>query len=332
MRRIVSGMRPTGRLHLGHYHGTLENWVTLQDTYDCFYFVADWHALTTKYDDVEGIVEDGREMVVDWIASGLDPARSCIYRQSDVPEVAELFVYLSMITPVSWLERNPTYKEVMQEMTEKDIANAGFLSYPVLQASDIILPGGEFVPVGEDQLPHLELTREIVRRFNYLYGDFFAEPQAILSPVKKMLGIDGRKMSKSYGNSIYLADAADEIVSKVKRMITDPARVRRTDPGDPADCQVVYPMHRIYSEEALPEIEAGCKDASLGCIACKERLAGSISGALEGFRAKRAELERDAGLVDEVLAEGARKVRAIAMHTMEEVRSLAGIAKVKAVR
>ena len=318
-------MRPTGKLHLGHYHGTLKNWVSKQDEYECFYFVADWHALTTKYDDVANIESDAREMVVDWLASGLDPRKSHIYRQSDVPEVAELFVYLAMVTPVSWLERNPTYKEMIQEMPDKDITNLGFLGYPVLQAADIILPRGEFVPVGEDQLPHLELTREIVRRFNFLYGEYFAEPQAILSPVKKMLGVDGRKMSKSYGNAIYLSDDPGAITWKVKQMVTDPARVRRTDPGDPANCLAVYPMHVVYSAESLAEIESGCRDASLGCVQCKSRLANSLIESLAEHREKRAELEREPGLIDEILSEGSVEAREIARQTIDEVRTLVGI-------
>ncbi|HCH00167.1 MAG TPA: tryptophan--tRNA ligase, partial [Actinobacteria bacterium] len=199
-KRVVSGQRPTGRLHLGHYFGTLQKWVSLQADYDCLFFVADWHALTTKYDDVGEIANDTREMVIDWLAVGLDPKKCFMYKQSEIPEVAELYLYLSMITPISWLERNPTYKEVVQELTGKDISTSGFLSYPILQTADIILPRGEVVPVGEDQLPHLELGREIVRRFNFLYGDYFAEPQSMLSPVKRLLGIDGRKMSKSYNN------------------------------------------------------------------------------------------------------------------------------------
>ncbi len=331
-KRIVSGMRPTGKLHLGHYNGTLVNWVSKQEEYECFYFVADWHALTTKFDDVARIESDAREMVMDWLASGLDPNKSCIYRQSDIPEVAELFVYLAMITPVSWLERNPTYKEVIQELSEKDITNLGFLGYPVLQAADITLPRGEFVPVGEDQLPHLELTREIVRRFNFLYGEFFAEPQAILSPVKKLLGIDGRKMSKSYGNSIFLSDHPDEIRRKVKMMITDPARIRRDDPGDPDDCLVVYPMHRIYSGGSLAEIESGCRSASLGCVECKGRLAEAIACALAAHRERRDELEREPGLIDDIFEEGASRVREIARETIEEVRSLVGIEKARAAR
>lgn len=320
-KRVVSGQRPTGRLHLGHYFGTLQKWVSLQDEYDCLFFVADWHALTTKYDDVGNIASDTREMVIDWLAVGLDPKKCFMYKQSEIPEVAELYLYLSMITPVSWLERNPTYKEVLQELTGKDISTSGFLSYPILQTADIILPRGEVVPVGEDQLPHLELGREIVRRFNFLYGDYFAEPQSMLSPVKRLLGIDGRKMSKSYNNSIYLSDEPDTIRTKVNQMITDPARIKKTDPGSPEVCMVVYPMHQVYTpSEELEEIEVKCREAAWGCMACKRQLADRILNSLEGFRERRAEIESAPGIVDEVLKEGLHQVRPICRATIKEVR------------
>ncbi|NCO65473.1 MAG: tryptophan--tRNA ligase [Candidatus Aquicultor secundus] len=321
-KRVVSGQRPTGRLHLGHYFGTLQNWVRLQDQYQCLFFVADWHALTTKFDDVGGISEDTREMVIDWLAVGLDPKKCFIYKQSDIPEVAELFVYLTMITPVSWLERNPTYKEMLREITSKDIQTAGFLSYPVLQTADIILPKGNLVPVGEDQLPHLELGREIVRRFNFLYGDYFDEPEALLSPVKRLLGIDGRKMSKSYGNSIFLSDDPDTIRAKVNQMITDPARQKKTDPGSTEACMVVYPTHHVYSSNAeLQEIETKCHEAAWGCMACKRELADKIIDSLAGFRERRAEIEKEPGIVNEVLREGLHQVRPICRSTIHDVRS-----------
>lgn len=321
-KRVVSGQRPTGRLHLGHYFGTLQNWVKLQDEYECLFFVADWHALTTKYDDVGEIANDTREMVIDWLAVGLDPKKSFIYRQSEIPEVAELYIYLSMITPVSWLERNPTYKEMLEEITGKDISTAGFLSYPILQTADIILPRGELVPVGEDQLPHLELGREIVRRFNYLYGDYFAEPQALLSPVKRLLGIDGRKMSKSYGNAIYLSDDPDTIRKKVNQMVTDPARMKKTDPGKPEACAVVYPTHQAYTTppKELEEIETNCREAAWGCMECKRQLADRIIDTLAPFREKRAEIEEEPGIVDEVLREGLHQVRPICRATIRDVR------------
>ena len=320
-KRVVSGQRPTGRLHLGHYFGTLQKWVSLQADYDCLFFVADWHALTTKYDDVGEIANDTREMVIDWLAVGLDPKKCFMYKQSEIPEVAELYLYLSMITPISWLERNPTYKEVVQELTGKDISTSGFLSYPILQTADIILPRGEVVPVGEDQLPPLELGREIVRRFNFLYGDYFAEPQSMLSPVKRLLGIDGRKMSKSYNNSIYLSDEPDTIRTKVNQMITDPARIKKTDPGSPDVCMVVYPMHQVYTpSEELQQIEVKCREAAWGCMACKRELADRIVDSLTGFREKRAEIESAPGIVDEVLREGLHQVRPICRATIKDVR------------
>ncbi len=320
-KRVVSGQRPTGRLHLGHYFGTLKNWVSLQDEYECLFFVADWHALTTKYDDVAGIADDTREMVIDWLAIGLDPKKCFIYKQSDIPEVAELFLYLTMIIPVSWLERNPTYKEILQEMADKEIRTAGFLSYPILQAADIILPRGELVPVGEDQLPHLELGREIVRRFNYLYGAYFAEPQALLSSVKRLLGIDGRKMSKSYGNAIYLSDEPDIIRQKVNQMVTDPARMKKTDVGNPEACMVVFPTMQAYTPtEDLVEIERKCREAAWGCMDCKRELADRIVESLADFREKRTQLEKEPGVVDEVLREGLHQVRPICRATIKDVR------------
>ena len=332
-KRVVSGQRPTGRLHLGHYFGTLQNWVRLQDKYECLFFVADWHALTTKYDDVANLASDTREMVIDWLAIGLDPKKCFMYKQSDLPEIAELYVYLSMITPVSWLERNPTYKEILQEITTKDIATAGFLSYPILQTADIILPRGELVPVGEDQLPHLELGREIVRRFNYLYGDYFAEPQAILSPVKKLLGIDGRKMSKSYDNAIFLSDDPDTIRKKVNQMVTDPARKLKTDPGNPKECMVVYPTHQAYTPpEELALMEEKCREAAWGCTECKRELADRIIESLADFRQKRAEIEKEPGIVDEVLREGLHQVRPICRLTIKEVRDKLNIMKLATAR
>jgi tryptophanyl-tRNA synthetase len=308
-------------LHLGHYFGTLQNWVKLQNEYECFFFVADWHALTTKYDDVADLAKDTHEMVVDWLALDLDPQKCCIYKQSDIPEIAELFVYLTMITPVSWLERNPSYKEMLQEITGKDISTAGFLDYPVLQTADIILPKGTIVPVGEDQVPHLELAREIVRRFNYLYGDYFEEPEALLSPVKRLLGIDGRKMSKSYGNAIYLSDDPDTIRKKVNQMVTDPARLKKTDPGNPKECLVVFPTEQAYmTEQELAEIETNCRNAVWGCMACKAKLADKIIDSLKDFRVKRAEIEKEPGIVEVVLKEGLEKVRPICKAGIKDVR------------
>lgn len=318
-RRVLSGYRPTGRLHLGHYFGTLKNWIELQNKYECFFFVADWHALTTNYEDVSALKEDTKDMVIDWLAAGLDPNKCTIYRQSDLPEVAELALYLSMITPLSWLERCPTYKEQLRELKGREIATHGFVGYPVLQTSDIILPRGELVPVGEDQLPHLELGREIVRRFNYLYGNLFNEPQALLSQVKKLLGLDGRKMSKSYGNAIYLSDEPDVIKQKVRKMITDPKRIKLDDKGHPEVCRV-FEFHEIYSQEDLSEIEKNCRQALVGCTDCKDTLAEQIGISLTSFREKRKAIEKKPSQVEQVLQNGTRKVKPIARATIKDVR------------
>lgn len=319
--RVVSGMRPTGKLHIGHYHGVLENWVRIQNDFDCFFFVADWHSLTTEYADTSGIRESIREMVLDWVAFGLDPAKSVVFRQSMVPHHSELNLVLSMITPVSWLERCPTYKEMQDNLDTRDLSTFGFLGYPVLMAADIILYKGARVPVGHDQLPHLEVTREITRRFNYLYGNVFPEPEALLTETPKLLGLDGRKMSKSYGNSIYLSDTAEETTKKVLSMMTDPQRVRRSDPGDPDIC-VAFNLHRIYvPQDKLDEIIPACKGATIGCVECKKVLAGCMNERLAPFRARRGELAVDPRFVDDLLADGSRRASQISDSVMSEVRS-----------
>ena len=276
--RTVSGMRPTGPLHLGHYFGVLKNWVALQHTEEAYFFVADWHALTSDYADPSNIATNVEEMVKDWVAAGLDPEKCVIFRQSAVKEHAELSLLLSMITPVSWLERNPTYKEQQQQITNKDLGNAGFLCYPVLMAADILMYRPHGVPVGEDQLPHMELTREIARRFNYLYGgNFFPEPQAMLTPAAKCPGLDGRKMSKSYNNGIFLRDTMADIEPKVRGMFTDPARLRKSDPGNPDVCNL-FPYHVLLaSPEEQAEIRTGCTGASFGCVE-----SGSLPGSPAG--------------------------------------------------
>jgi tryptophanyl-tRNA synthetase len=282
--------------------------------------VADWHSLTTEYADTSGIRESIREMVLDWIAFGLDPAKSVVFRQSMVPHHSELNLVLSMITPVSWLERCPTYKEMQDNLETKDLSTFGFLGYPVLMAADIILYKATRVPVGHDQLPHLEVTREITRRFNYLYGNVFPEPEALLTETPKLLGLDGRKMSKSYGNSIYLSDSAEETTKKVLSMMTDPARVRRTDPGEPDVC-VAFNLHRIYvSQEKLDEIIPACRSAAIGCVECKKILAGCMNERLAPFRAKREELAVDHRFVDDLLADGSNRASRISDTVMAEVR------------
>ena len=319
--RIVSGMRPTGKLHLGHYHGVLSNWMELQRNFECFFFAADWHSLTTEYASTDGIQDSITEMVLDWLAFGIDPEQSVIFKQSRVPQHAELNLILSMITPVSWLERNPTYKEMQENLTTKDLSTFGFLGYPVLMASDIIVYKASRVPVGQDQIPHLEITREIARRFNYLYGEVFPEPAALLTETPKVLGIDGRKMSKSYGNAIFLSDDAEETRKKVMSMVTDTQRPFKRDPGEPDRC-VAFTLHSLYVDaDKRAEIVEGCRSAQLGCVDCKKILAQAMVDTLAPFREKRVELTSKPGLVDEVLAEGSRKAEVVARQTMDEARA-----------
>lgn len=319
--RVVSGMRPSGRLHIGHYHGVLENWIRMQDSFDCFFFVADWHSLTTEYADTSGIAQSIRDMVLDWVAFGLNPEKCTIFRQSLVPHHSELNLILSMITPVSWLERNPTYKEMLDNIDQRDLTTFGFLGYPVLMAADIILYKATRVPVGQDQLPHLEITREIARRFNYLYGEVFPEPEAFLTETPKLPGLDGRKMSKSYNNSIYLSDNSETTSKMVMSMVTDTNRVRRGDPGDPDVC-VAFNLHRLYvPQDKLDEILPACRNASIGCVECKKILAVCINGRLEPFRAKRHELAANPDFVDELLRDGSRRASLISDAVMTEVRA-----------
>ncbi|MFH1018804.1 MAG: tryptophan--tRNA ligase [Pseudomonadota bacterium] len=319
--RIVSGMRPTGRLHLGHLHGALANWVRLQNEgNECFFFVADWHALTTDWESTGQIAENTREMVADWLAAGLDPGKSTIFVQSQVKEHAELHLLLSMITPLGWLERNPTYKEQRQEISDRDLSNYGFLGYPVLQAADILLYKGEAVPVGQDQVPHLELTREIARRFNSTYKAIFPEPKALLTPSPRIGGVDGRKMSKSYGNAILLSEPEAEIRKKIRAMVTDPKRARREDPGDPDTCNL-YPLHEIYSsKETIRDVRVGCTTAGIGCVDCKNMLLKSFLPSMTQLREKRDQITKSSKHVDEVLARGNDRARQVAMGTMNEVK------------
>ncbi|MHB8781460.1 MAG: tryptophan--tRNA ligase [Candidatus Geothermincolia bacterium] len=318
-KRILSGYRPTGKLHLGHLHGNLSKMIELQQEAECYFFVADWHALTTDYQDTQALRANTEDMVLDWLAAGIDPARTVIYRQSDLPQVAELALYLSFITPLGWLERVPTYKEQLEQLGHKEISTHGFLGYPVLQAADILIALADGVPVGEDQLPHLELTREIARRFNFLYGELLPEPASILSSYTRVPGTDGRKMSKSYDNFIGLAEEPDSIRSKLKKMVTDPARVRRVDPGDPDKCPV-YSLHKIYTPDRLEEVAQHCRDAYWGCIECKDLLADRIVEALAPLRARRAELEEIPGLAWKVLSDGLAKIEPLARDTLRAVR------------
>ncbi len=320
-KRILSGMRPTGPLHLGNFHGALANWVQMQDEYDCFFFIADWHALTSDYEDPRAIKGFIRNMMLDWLSVGLSPEKSTLFVQSHIREHAELFLLLSMITPVPWLERNPTYKDQIVQLSNKDLSTFGFLGYPVLQAADIIMYKANGVPVGVDQVPHVEITREIARRFNFLYGDVFPEPEAILTKTPKILGTDRRKMSKSYNNAIFLSDSPEEIASRVATMITDPQRARKSDPGNPDVCNV-FEFHSIYTDsETVVRINAECRSAQIGCVECKKIMAGHLARALEPFRAKRAYYEARPDLVDEIIEAGGRKAHTEAEKTMAEVRT-----------
>jgi tryptophanyl-tRNA synthetase len=320
-KRILSGMRPTGPLHLGNLLGALANWVNMQDDYECYFFIADWHALTSDYDNTEPIEKNRKEIMLDWLSAGLTPEKSTLFVQSRVKEHAELFLLLTMITPVPWLERNPTYKEQIGELTNKDLSTFGFLGYPVLQAADIIIYKPYGVPVGVDQAPHVEITREIARRFNHFYGNVFPEPATILTETPKILGIDRRKMSKSYNNAIFLSDSPKEISAKVARMITDPQRERRSDPGNPDVCNV-FDFHKLYTDPQLvQEIDAQCRTAGIGCVECKQKMAQGLIAALEPIREKRAYYESRPDLVDDIMAEGSNRARRTARRTMEEVRA-----------
>jgi tryptophanyl-tRNA synthetase len=330
---IVSGMRPTGRLHLGHLHGALRNWVRLQAERRCFFFVADWHALTTDPEHTSKIQANSIEMVADWLAAGLDPKRAVIFRQSAIKEHAELHLLFSMITPTPWLLRNPTVKEQARDLgllstdDEAEVAklNYGLLGYPVLQAADVLIYKAVGVPVGLDQAPHIELTREIARRFNNYYGEVFPEPEALLTEVAKVPGTDGRKMSKSYNNAVFLSDSPEEIDTKLSRMMTDPRRVRRTDPGEPNDCPA-FNLHRIYcTPDEIEYVTKGCRTAGIGCLDCKKVMIKHVISDLAPIRERRAALERRPQEVTAVLERGNEQARSVAAATMREVREAMGL-------
>ncbi len=320
--RVLSGMRPTGKLHLGNYMGALANWVKLQDEYECYFFIADWHALTSDYADPSGIAVSSREVMLDYLAAGLDPKKSVLFQQSKVLQHAELNLLLGMITPLSWLERVPTYKEQQENLTGKDLSNYGFLGYPLLMASDILIYQPQFVPVGNDQTAHVELTREVARRFNQFYKldgrEVLPEPKVLLTPSPKLPGTDGRKMSKSYGNTIEMTDPEPVVRQKLKTMVTDPARIRRSDPGDPDKCPV-GDLHKVFSTpETLAKVYDGCRTAGIGCIECKSWAADALVQVLKPIQERRASF--GAAEVDDILKNGSDRARVRAEQTMVEVR------------
>jgi len=321
-------MRPTGKLHLGNYVGALQNWVRMQDEYDCYFCVADWHALTTDYADTSKVKENSLEVVFDWLAAGLDPEKSVIFIQSHVAAHAELHLLLSMITPLGWLERVPTYKEQRENIKDKDLGTYGFLGYPVLQSADILIYKADVVPVGEDQVAHVELTREIARRFNGFYGPskpVFPEPHSLLTPAPKLPGTDGRKMSKSYGNTILMSDPEPVVRQKLKTMVTDPARVRRSDPGNPDVCPV-GDLHKIFSsKETLAKVYEGCRSAGIGCIECKSWAADSLVQLLNPMQERRRKFEENPKLAWDILETGSERARKVAGETMKDVRAAMGM-------
>ena len=330
--RVLSGMRPTGKLHLGNYVGALRNWVNLQNDYDCFFFIADWHALTTDYADTRMVKQNTMEVILDYLAAGLDPARSTLFIQSHVPQHAELHLLFSLITPLSWLERVPTYKEQRENIKDKDLGTYGFLGYPLLQSADILIYQANFVPVGEDQVPHVELTREVARRFHQFYprkvhprdrdpqrDTVFPEPKPLLTPAAKLPGTDGRKMSKSYGNTIMMSEPEASMRQKLKTMVTDPARIRRTDPGDPDKCPV-GDLHKVFSSpETMAKVYEGCRSAGIGCIECKSWAADSLVKILEPVQQRRAATTEKQAI--EILNTGSLRAEARAEQTMIEVRN-----------
>ena len=320
-KRVLSGMQPSGLLHLGNLLGALDNWKRLQEQYDCFFFVADWHALSTNYADTSRIKEFTRELLIDWLAAGIDPQRAAVFIQSRNQDHAILHLLLSMIVPVPWLERNPTYKEKREEIKDRDLSTYGFLGYPVLQAADILLYKPDYVPVGKDQLPHLELTRELARRFNSLYRPVFPEPREHLTQFPKVLGTDGRKMSKSYGNTINLSDAEPVVRQKLKTMVTDPARVKRTDPGNPDVCPV-YDFHKIFSPAAVIErVNRECRTAEIGCIDCKKLVADAMVERLTPIWDGRNKLIAQPDRVEEIVREGGKRAQEVSHGTLEEVKA-----------
>ncbi|HMQ10841.1 MAG TPA: tryptophan--tRNA ligase [Oligoflexia bacterium] len=318
--RVVSGMRPTGPLHLGHYVGAIKNWISLQEEHECFFFSADLHALTSHYASPGDIQKIAIDMLRDWLACGIDENKATLFCQSAIPQHTELFTFFSMITPLGWLERNPTFKEQRNEIKDKDLAQLGFFSYPVMQTADIALYKGNAVPVGQDQIPHVELSREIVRRFNHFFGDIFPEPQTLLTNTPKLAGTDGRKMSKSYNNSIYLNDSKEVVEKKIRSSVTDTQRVKRTDPGRPEHCSF-YPLHTIFSsEDTQKEVQAACKNASIGCVDCKKMLLPNLYHTLEPIWEKQNKLEQKPDYLRNIWETGKTKASSIAQNTLLQVK------------
>jgi len=323
--RVLSGMQASGKLHLGNLVGALNNWVRLQEEYDCYYFVADWHALTTLYAEPSNIRESTKDILINFLSAGLDPEKCTIFLQSRVLEHAELHLLLSMITPLGWLERVPTYKEKQQELKDRDLSTYGFLGYPLLQTADILIYRAKYVPVGIDQVPHLEISREIARRFNYLYREIFPEPEALLTEFPKVVGVDGRKMSKSYDNAIFLSDSPKEVEQKIMTMMTDPARIKRTDKGNP-ELSPVYHLHKIFSsKEEQDEVVKGCITAGIGCIDCKKILLKNIFRVMEPIWEKRKELIDNPDMLDDVVKKGTEKAKKTVEETMQRVRDAMGL-------
>ncbi len=324
-KRVLSGIQPSGRLHVGNLVGALQNWVRLQDQYECYYFIADWHALTSQYADTSRLREYVKDVLVNCLAAGLDPEKSTVFAQSRVPQHAELHVLLSMITPLSWLERVPTYKEKQSEVKGRDLNTYGFLGYPLLQSADILVYRAGYVPVGVDQMPHLEITREIGRRFNHLYADVFPDPEGLLTDFPKVVGTDGRKMSKTYDNCIFLSDSPEEVEHKIRTMTTDPQRIKRTDRGDP-DLSPVFQLHKVFStKQEQEEVAEGCRTAGIGCIDCKKILIKNLLTLLEPIWEKRNNLLKQPGILEDIIESGSAKARETASLTMNEVREAIGI-------
>ncbi|MFH1640576.1 MAG: tryptophan--tRNA ligase [Candidatus Omnitrophota bacterium] len=324
-KRILSGMRPTGKLHLGHLVGALNNWVSLQEEYECFFMVADWHALMSEYENPKALKDNIIDNVIDWLSCGLSSEKSTIFIQSEVKEHMELYMAFSIITPLGWLERCPTYKEQLREISNRDLSTYGFLGYPVLQAADILLYKAEAVPVGEDQLPHLELTREIARRFNSLYKkNIFPEPKALLTKSARLLGLDGRKMSKSYNNFIAISEEPQEVLRKVSGMFTDPLRVRLSDPGHPEKCNV-HSYYAVFAPERKKEIDSLCRESKIGCTDCKKELGGILTKFLEPIQERRNKLLKDKKHISDMLDQGRKKALSIAEKTIKETKGVMGI-------